>query len=169
MKNLEMNKSFILLFLSLFIWQGTMTAQPYIYSVSTSIATLNPPQLGGFGGPPGPAGTCDCPSGYVAVGYDVDAASWIRAFRLICKELNSDGTLGAVTINTCSNGPAGVYPPLGSAVSVGDEAMVATRLRIGGAIDRIEGFSKPIIEIGAVDANTNNTCLLYTSPSPRDS
>ncbi len=127
------------------------------------------PVLKGVGGVCGPAAVetdiCDCPIGYVAVGYEGIAGNpWgplvLNQFSLRCKQLNQDGTLGAAVTVTCSNGTAVNNNTLVGPVDAGaNQAMVGGQLRIGCAIDAVGGFSKPILEVGSGDSNSNNTAM----------
>ncbi len=47
---------------------------------------------------------CDCPEGFVAVGYEGYSGWIVDDFRLICKEVLADGNLGTETIETCFSG-----------------------------------------------------------------
>lgn len=56
---------------------------------------------------PGATGTnliCNCPQGYVAVGYTSRTGAWMDQFSLACKQLNRDGSLGTNVVYTSSNG-----------------------------------------------------------------
>ncbi|HEY9183898.1 MAG TPA: LamG-like jellyroll fold domain-containing protein [Salegentibacter sp.] len=47
---------------------------------------------------------CDCPEGYVAVGYEGSSGWILDDFRLLCKEVLADGSLGTEVIETCFSG-----------------------------------------------------------------
>ena len=47
---------------------------------------------------------CDCPEGYVAVGYEGSSGWILDDFRLMCKEVLADGSLGTEIIETCFSG-----------------------------------------------------------------
>ena len=88
-------------------------AQP-CYEVGTTIGSTAPQLKNNIGFCPTPAQAttvCDCPAGYVAVGYtglegNTYGAMVLSQFSLRCKQLNDDGTLGASVVVTCSNGTA---------------------------------------------------------------
>jgi hypothetical protein len=109
--------------------------------------------------------SCNCPTGYVAVGYEGFAGCITDNFRLICKELNPDGTLGAAIAVTCFSG-GGVTIPFTTSLT-GDQILVGfnvtdvdylyagTRIHIG-----VQGIGKSLAEIAGNSANnTNNTSL----------
>ena len=110
-----------------------------------------------------PTDVCDCPTGYVVVGYEgLQGNPWgpmvLDQFSLRCKELNQNGSLGNTVIVTCSNGTAvNNNTPAGPVDAGAGQAMVGGQLRIGCAIDAVIGFSKPISEIISGDPNSNNT------------
>ncbi|SFN70175.1 LamG-like jellyroll fold domain-containing protein [Salegentibacter flavus] len=47
---------------------------------------------------------CDCPEGYVTVGYEGSSGWILDDFRLMCKEVLADGSLGTEIIETCFSG-----------------------------------------------------------------
>lgn len=106
---------------------------------------------------------CDCPPGFVAVGYEGEEGnSWgamvLSQFTLRCRQLNTDGTLGATVSVTCSNGTAAGNSFDGPIDAAGGEALVGFEVRIGCAIDGVQGQSKPIADIAAGTPNsTSNT------------
>jgi hypothetical protein len=140
------------------------------YTVGAATGSL-PPVLKSTGSPCGPAavptGTCDCPTGYVAVGYEgIAGNAWgsqvLNQFKLRCKQLNPDGTLGASVTVTCSNGTAVNNNTAVGPVDAGaSQAMVGGQLRIGCAIDAVRGFSKPLSEVIVGDLSTNSTAMPY--------
>lgn len=118
---------------------------------------------------------CDCPAGFVAVGYEgQEGNAWgpmvLSQFKLRCKQLNSNGTLGATVVVTCSNGTATGTSPDGPVDAAAGEALVGGEVRIGCATDAVIGHSKPIADIIAGLPNTtNNTMTLIggTGGSPQ--
>ena len=73
--------------LALIIFLFVTKAQAQTYSLGTT-------STGSLIGNTGTESTCDCPTGYVAVGYTGGSAAWMDRFQLICAKLNSDGTIG---------------------------------------------------------------------------
>ncbi len=155
----------LLILLTSLIAVQTVSAQ--CYELGTPVGQLTPllksvaPGICGTVPTPGPI--CDCPPGYVAVGYEgYSGYAWgpdvLSSFKLRCKELNSNGTLGAAVVVTCSNGSA-VATPVGPVDAAVNQAIVGFEVRIGCAIDAIRGASKPMSQILAGDPNTNNTLM----------
>jgi hypothetical protein len=108
--------------------------------------------------------TCDCPTGFVAVGYsglvgNSYGGGVISQFALHCKEVMPNGDLGTTVTVTCSNGSLNAGTDSGSLLATGNDVLVGGELRIGCAIDGIQGFSKPISEILAGDASTNSSAI----------
>ncbi|MCT4624277.1 MAG: hypothetical protein N4A46_11690, partial [Schleiferiaceae bacterium] len=109
--------------------------------------------------------SCDCPSGSVAVGYEGFAGCITDNFRLICREVNQDGTLGAATSVTCFSG-GGTTTPFSTSLT-GDNVLVgfsitdvdyqfqSSRVHIG-----VVGHGKSLSEIGLASSNTTNTVSL---------
>lgn len=107
---------------------------------------------------------CDCPAGYVAVGYEgQEGNAWgpmvLSQFKLRCKQLNSNGTLGATVVVTCSNGTATGTSPDGPVDAAAGEALVGAEVRIGCATDAVIGHSKSVTDIIAGLPNTTNTTM----------
>ena len=106
---------------------------------------------------------CDCPTGYVVVGYSGDMGNGygpqvLSKFRLHCRELLPNGTLGSATTVTCDNGSAAGNTAVGPEIAASGEALVGAELRVGCAVDQVQGRSKPIADIIANGSNaTNNT------------
>ena len=99
--------------------------------------------------------TCDCPAGYVAVGYTGRTGSWMDQAQLACKQLNPDGTLGTVVVYTSSNGtstgggPNGPYSLPGNTVLVGGTATTSNNY-----INGIQGFGQSVAYINGAGDNT---------------
>jgi hypothetical protein len=113
-----------------------------------------------------PTNTCDCPDGYVVVGYEgIEGGAYgpevLSQFNLRCKELNGDGTLGNTVLVTCSNGSFTAGSPDGPVDAAADAVMVGAELRIGCAIDQVKGYSKPVSEIIAGSPNTSSTAMPF--------
>lgn len=127
---------------------------PVLKTILTGVCT-NPPQA---------SSVCDCPAGYVAVGYEgQEGNAWggmvLSQFKLRCKQLNSNGTLGAAVLVTCSNGTATGTSVDGPIDAAAGEALVGAQIRIGCATDGVYGYSKPISDIIAGGPNTVNNAM----------
>ncbi|MBL7923735.1 MAG: HYR domain-containing protein [Bacteroidia bacterium] len=92
------------------------------YSVGSVAGSL--PFQGSVAVAPVPIGTCNCPPGFVAVGFSARAGSFVDQINLECRELLSNGTLGATVVSTCTNGTSGGGIPYGPYLSVGNQALV---------------------------------------------
>jgi hypothetical protein len=120
---------------------------------------------GGFCPTPAQAtNVCDCPSGFVAVGYEGQEGNSygpevLSQFTLRCRQLNTDGTLGGTVTVTCSNGTAAGNNPSGNVDASGNEALVGFEVRIGCAIDGIQGRSKSVTDVATGASNATNTML----------
>ncbi|MCI4647515.1 hypothetical protein [Phaeodactylibacter sp.] len=158
---------FSLLLASGLMLTSTLDAQTTVYSLGSPVEELSPLLKSTPGVCPTPAAAtavCDCPSGYVAVGYEgVEGNGYgamvLSQFQLRCRELNADGSLGAVVEVTCANGSDPGNSPDGPADAATGEALVGFEVRIGCAIDGIQGFSKPIADIGAATPNSSSTAV----------
>jgi hypothetical protein len=125
-----------------------------------------PPQTKGITAfcpaPATPVNTCNCPTGYVAVGYSGDVGSFyggtVSRFRLNCRAVNPDGTFGAATSVTCDNGTAVGLAPA-SQIAAPNQALVGFQNYIGCAIDQLNGRSKPLAAILAVTPNAINNAV----------
>jgi hypothetical protein len=112
-------------------------------------------------GTPGPNTTCDCPPGYVAVGYEGYAGCILDNFRLICKELLADGSLGNTAVTTCWAGPNIPNPAnitqhilSGNDVLVGFEVSdVNFQFQAGRTHLSLEGFGKSTEDVGNGEDN----------------
>lgn len=110
-----------------------------------------------------PTGNCDCPAGFVAVGYEglegnVYGAMVLSQFKLRCKQLNADGTLGASVTVTCANGTNVGNTSDGPVDAPAGQALVGAEVRIGCAMDAVMGKTKLLSEIlaGLPNATSNN-------------
>ncbi len=109
-------------------------------------------------------GTCDCPPGYIAVGYEgFQGNQWgppvLSQFSLRCRELNIDGTLGNMVSVTCASGSVAGASFTGVSDAAGGEALVGFQINIGCAVDGIRGQSKSIADILAGDDNSNSNAM----------
>lgn len=111
--------------------------------------------------PAQPVASCNCPTGYVAVGYTAETPNLygnvVSRFTLNCRAVNPDGTFGTSTSVTCYNGTATATSSTDLAPS--GEALVGFQNRIGCAIDNLQGRSKPLAAILASTPNSTNTTL----------
>lgn len=147
------------------LFSGAVDAQTY--SLGSPVEELAPILKSTSGFCPTPAqttGVCDCPNGFVAVGYEGMegngyGAMVLSQFRLRCRELNANGTLGATVQLTCANGSDPGNTPDGPVDAAAGEALVGFEVRIGCAIDGIGGFAKSIADIGNATPNNNNNSL----------
>ena len=137
------------------------------YELGTTIGSTTP-VLKSSGSPCGPAavptGNCDCPTGYIAVGYEGQAGNqWgppvLSQFSLRCKQLNSDGTLGTTILVTCSNGTDIGNTFVGPVDAGPGEVMVGAQLRIGCAIDALIGRSKSLADVILGLPNTTSNIM----------
>ena len=119
--------------------------------------------------------TCDCPTGFVAVGYSGlvgnSYGNVVSQFSLHCKEVMPNGDLGTAVTVTCSNGTLTAGTNSGPLLATGNDVLVGAQINIGCAIDGITGYSKPVSEILAVDPNTNSSAIttlggMGGSPNP---
>ncbi|MHA6279521.1 T9SS type B sorting domain-containing protein [Salinimicrobium sp. CAU 1759] len=109
---------------------------------------------------------CNCPEGYVAVGYE-GATGWILDdFRLVCKEVLPDGSLGTETVETCFSGSRTLVNRTnilsGSDVLVGFEvqdgdysSQQSSRTHVS-----IKGIGKSLHQIANGELNTNENTML---------
>ena len=109
---------------------------------------------------------CDCPEGYVAVGYE-GASGWILDdFRLICKEVLADGTLGTQTAVTCFSGSR---TTLGTTnLLTGDNILIGFEVTDGDYAHQsparthvsVKGIGKSLQDVVLGAANTSNNIML---------
>lgn len=102
---------------------------------------------------------CQCPSGYVAVGYKGRFDTWLDSMQLACKKLNADGTLGTEIEYTSKIG--GDFGSVdASFILTGNNVMVGGETEkeiLGNYISSVKGYGQSVADILA---NANNT----TSP-----
>ncbi|MBK8954367.1 MAG: M36 family metallopeptidase [Saprospiraceae bacterium] len=133
------------------------------------VPTNLPAQLKGVGFPcsgvvAAPDVICNCPTGYVVVGYEADYGNgWgsgvLSKFRLRCREVRPDGMFGTNEVWTCYNGSAVGSTPNISEMAPAGHALVGFQNRMGCAIDRLTGRSKPISAILANSPNSTNNIM----------
>ena len=110
------------------------------------------------------AAVCDCPPGFVVVGYEGEEGNVygpmvLSQFSLRCKQLNPDGTLGGTVMVTCSNGTANGNTPDGPVDAAANQALVGFEIRIGCATDAVIGSSKLLSEIKAGLPNSTSNIM----------
>jgi hypothetical protein len=91
--------------------------------------------------------TCDCPPGYVAVGYQGRTGSWMDNFQLLCKQLMPDGTLGnQVVASQAAGGVGGAR--VGPHIFSGSSALVYVEAgRTPYFIQYASGYGHPVLDI----------------------
>ncbi|MCB0517514.1 MAG: IPTL-CTERM sorting domain-containing protein [Lewinellaceae bacterium] len=137
------------------------------YELGTTVGQLSPILKNPIGFCPGIAqlgAVCDCPAGFVAVGYEglegnVYGGMVLSQFKLRCKQLNSNGTLGAAVTVTCSNGTSTVGTLDGPIDAAANQGIVGAEVRIGCAMDAVMGASKPILDIAAGLPNSTSNSM----------
>ncbi len=155
---------------ALFLLLGLMVARTGLgqcYQLGTTIGQLSPVLKNPIAFCPTPASAgavCDCPTGYVAIGYEgiegnVYGGMVLSQFKLRCKQLNTDGTLGATVVVTCSNGTSTLGTPDGPIDAAAGQALVGAEVRIGCATDAVIGRSKLLSEVLAGLPNTTNNTM----------
>ncbi len=108
---------------------------------------------------------CDCPAGYVAVGYSGRTGSWMDQFSLACKQLNPDGTLGSSIVFTNSNGVSPGGSPAGPYVASANGALTSLAVTGNGSyLTSILGQTLPINSI-ADSTTTGQTPLTQLGPT----
>lgn len=137
------------------------------YELGSTIGQLSPVLKNPISFCPGTAqiaAVCDCPPGFVAVGYEGEEGNVygpmvLSQFSLRCRQFNSDGTLGASVTVTCSNGTANGNTFDGPVDAAANQALVGFEVRIGCATDAIMGASKLLTEIGMGLPNTTSNSM----------
>ncbi|MBK9337386.1 MAG: hypothetical protein IPM98_12730 [Lewinellaceae bacterium] len=139
------------------------------YQLGATVGQLSPVLKTPIAFCPAPAqvgAVCDCPPGYVAVGYEglegnVYGGMVLSQFKLRCKQLNPDGTLGAAVTVTCSNGTSMLGTPDGPVDAGAGQALVGAEVRIGCAMDAVYGRSKLLSEVYTGQANSASTVMPF--------
>ena len=144
----------------------TLTASAPVATVAGATAFLNTPNAGSGNV------TCDCPPGYVAVGYTGRTGSWVDQSQLACKQLNPDGTLGAAVVYTSLNGNSGGGGANGPYILPGNTVLVGATVfgSNSGNVSGLAGFGQSVAYIagngnnttGATAAGTMGGALDYT-------
>ncbi|GGW77136.1 hypothetical protein GCM10008086_00550 [Salegentibacter mishustinae] len=109
---------------------------------------------------------CDCPEGYVAVGYEGSSGWILDDFRLMCKEVLADGSLGTEIIETCFSGS---QTSLGNTKVLNDNEVLVGFQVIDGDYQHqqssrthvsVQGYGKSLKEVARGRLNsTENTVL----------
>ncbi len=165
-----MNKIFTQLALclvaGLFFYQS---GHAQCYELGTTVGQLSPVLKNPIGFCPAAAQTgavCDCPPGFVAVGYEgiegnVYGPMVLSQFKLRCKQLNADGSLGAAVMVTCANGTSTLGTPDGPVDAAAGQALVGAEIRIGCATDAVYGHSKLLSEVYTGQANSASNIMPF--------
>jgi hypothetical protein len=109
------------------------------------------------------SGSCDCPPGYAVIGYEGYQGDIIDRFRLICAQINSNGSPGNTIAYSCPNGKPSTGNPLDYGTSFSAPAgswMVG--FRIGdtpywnrtGTLNSIRGYSQTYTEVINLSSNS---------------
>lgn len=111
---------------------------------------------------------CDCPVGYVAVGYRGGSGAWMDRLDIICKRLNADRTLNNALIYTNSVGAtasegngtitSGDIIASGSMALTGVSATTNLYTSFGNYLSSIQGIVTPISSIA--NSSTSGTTTL---------
>ncbi len=130
------------------------------YSLGSTVTQLASDVVSTICGPVSTASiNCDCPVGYIATGVEglesTDFGGLVGAYNIICRQLMSNGTLGATSQVTCSNGTANTTTVLGPVATTGDNVLVGAQSRIGCAIDRVSIFSNSMADVIAGASNAS--------------
>jgi hypothetical protein len=101
---------------------------------------------------------CNCPSGYVAVGYEGRVAAWMDRFNLICKPIDRFGALGSTTVATSTNGVStgGAYS---GPFTTTTDLLVGMNVRAdagSGFINDIAGYGQSYSYISGFGSNSSS-------------
>jgi YVTN family beta-propeller protein len=144
----------------------TITASSSTTICSGSSVTLNANVGSGVTGfvrgiPPANQISCDCPDGYVVVGYQGQIGAWMDQFKLACKKLNADGTLGSTVVYTSTNGISPGGTPMGPNLFSGNTVMVGAKINLyTDYISGISGYGQSPSYISANGVNTSSPISL---------
>ena len=124
------------------------------YSLGGTISTTSTLKGGTAG-----STSCNCPTGQVVVGIQGNTGAFLDNFKLACRTLNSDGTLGSTITYTSANGTS-TGGTAQSPYTFSDKAIVGGYLRAGGNIDGIQLYAQTTSFIGAGSANNSSPTSL---------
>lgn len=111
----------------------------------------------------GTTSSCDCPNGYVAVGYQGRTGSWMDQFQLMCKPLDRFGILGSATSYTAANGSSGGGSYNGPYSFTGSTVMVGAKVGSNNTyINDITAYGQTISYITSLGDNTASATTLGT-------
>ncbi len=126
-------------------------------------------------GSPVPNISCNCPTGYVAVGYEGFQGCIVDEFRLICRQVMPNGTLGGAIVNTCSSGSLPSGSTRVSRSFSGNQVLVGFNVRdvlfqYQSGSNRthlsITGYGKNLLDVSAgIPNNTGNVTATGLSGS----
>jgi hypothetical protein len=99
------------------------------------------------------------PDSSIATGYEGRSGSWLDKYRLICKHLNSDGTLGNISYTDYNGGSEGGVE-FGPYILDGNQGLVGFNARVStwytSNLASIQGFGQDIQNIGNENENSSN-------------
>lgn len=108
---------------------------------------------------------CNCPSGYIAVGYNGRTGAILDGFKILCRQINRYGSLGTATDSTILNGGLGGGPN-GPYSFSGTEALVGLYVTdapfSGYMLNSIQGFGQTISYIKSAGDPTSSPTSLTT-------
>lgn len=106
--------------------------------------------------------TCDCPSGFAAVGYEGRTGSWMDRFNLICKGIDRLGVIGSTTAATITNGSSGGGGYNGPYLFTGTNLLVGVNVKSQGSafLNDITGYGQSLGYIVALGDNTSSPVSL---------
>ena len=104
-----------------------------------------------------------CPDSSIVVGYEGRTGDWMDQFLLICKYLNSDGTLGDTT-HTGTNGGSEGGSFFGPYILEGNQGLVgfqANQSTLSAShLASIQGYGQSIEYIASGNENSSNYSIL---------
>ncbi len=93
-----------------------------------------------------------CPAGHLAVGFEGHATSYLSKFRLVCADLNTNGTLGTQSPSGWA-GKSQAGSSFGKKLCPNGMVMTFMKVKAGNFISRLEGMCLSIADIVAKKAN----------------
>ena len=110
-----------------------------------------------------------CPDSSIAVGYEGRTGAWMDKFRLICKHLNSDGTLGEISFTDWNGGSDG-GSEFGPYILDGNQGLVGIQANISTwsttHLASIQGYGQSIENIGnELENNIGYSFLTWLGPT----
>lgn len=110
-----------------------------------------------------------CQDSSIVVGYEGRTGAWMDRFRLICKHLNTDGTLGELSYTDYNGGSEG-GADFGPFILADDKGLVGVSVNIStwytSYMASIQGFGHNIVDIAtSIENNENNTSMPFLGPT----